>query len=217
MEISTQVRRSRPSNQSAPRPVAEIPRGDPINVLPTIHGRHTAGDIVSSLLALGLPVAVFDQDGQHRFVSSPAAQLLGECTAELELACRGFARSLSLRRDETGASRSYTVASKTCRLGSQRVSLLSLPPGDAAQSIVALVWSEREAAPASPEVLSALTHREREVATLVSTGSSAKEIAHALRISIHTVRRHTERVFAKMGVTTRTQLAVLVHPWDHRS
>ena len=48
-----------------------------------------------------------------------------------------------------------------------------------------------------------LTTREVEVLALVAAGKSNHEIAEALVISNHTVRRHLQNVFAKIGVTSR--------------
>jgi DNA-binding CsgD family transcriptional regulator len=55
-----------------------------------------------------------------------------------------------------------------------------------------------------------LTHREVEVARLVAGGASNAEVARALSISEGTVKTHLVRVFAKLGVRSRTQLAVLL-------
>jgi ATP/maltotriose-dependent transcriptional regulator MalT len=48
-----------------------------------------------------------------------------------------------------------------------------------------------------------LTGREVEVLRLVATGLSNQEIATALVISEHTVRRHLQNIFAKIGVPSR--------------
>jgi DNA-binding NarL/FixJ family response regulator len=48
-----------------------------------------------------------------------------------------------------------------------------------------------------------LTAREAEVLALVAAGKTNREIAEALVISDHTVRRHLQNVFAKIGVTSR--------------
>ena len=48
-----------------------------------------------------------------------------------------------------------------------------------------------------------LTARELEVLRLVAAGKSNREIAAALVISDHTVRRHLQNVFAKLGVSSR--------------
>ena len=49
-----------------------------------------------------------------------------------------------------------------------------------------------------------LTARELEVLRLVASGKSNKEIAAALVISEHTVARHVQNIFTKLGVTSRT-------------
>jgi DNA-binding CsgD family transcriptional regulator len=49
-----------------------------------------------------------------------------------------------------------------------------------------------------------LTPREREVIALVADGSTNGEVAHALRISPETVRKHLENAYEKLGVHTRT-------------
>jgi ATP/maltotriose-dependent transcriptional regulator MalT len=48
-----------------------------------------------------------------------------------------------------------------------------------------------------------LTDREVEVLRLVASGSSNRDIAHALHLSEHTVARHMQNVFAKLGVSSR--------------
>lgn len=52
-----------------------------------------------------------------------------------------------------------------------------------------------------------LSAREREVAALVTTGRTNREIAGVLFLSEKTVERHLSRIFDKLGVSTRTALA----------
>ena len=59
-------------------------------------------------------------------------------------------------------------------------------------------------------VLSALTSRERQVAELIAHGLASKEVGAALGLSTHTVRRHTERVFQKLGVQNRCAVTALL-------
>lgn len=48
-----------------------------------------------------------------------------------------------------------------------------------------------------------LTKRETEVALLLARRFTAEEIATTVGISVHTARHHTEKIFAKTGVTSR--------------
>lgn len=51
-----------------------------------------------------------------------------------------------------------------------------------------------------------LTGRELEIARRLANGQSTKEVAYACGISLHTARRHTEKVFQKLGVRNRSQV-----------
>jgi DNA-binding NarL/FixJ family response regulator len=59
------------------------------------------------------------------------------------------------------------------------------------------------------EPLDRLTPREREVLELVGRGFPNKRIAQELRLSEKTVKTHVGHVLAKLGVTDRTQAAVV--------
>ncbi len=52
-----------------------------------------------------------------------------------------------------------------------------------------------------------LTRREREVAMLAMTGLSSRAIANRLCLSVRTVDSHLARVYSKMGITGRSDLA----------
>jgi DNA-binding CsgD family transcriptional regulator len=62
--------------------------------------------------------------------------------------------------------------------------------------------------PAMP--VSVLTPREREVALLAAAQASSREIASRLHLSVRTVDNHLGRVYAKLGVSSRAQLAALL-------
>lgn len=55
----------------------------------------------------------------------------------------------------------------------------------------------------------ALTRREREVAALVARGKRNRQIACALHISEATVKDHVHHALHKLGLTSRTELAIL--------
>jgi DNA-binding NarL/FixJ family response regulator len=56
---------------------------------------------------------------------------------------------------------------------------------------------------------SSLTSREVEVISAIRAGSSNKEIAAKLSISEETVKRHLSNIYAKLGVSSRLELATL--------
>jgi DNA-binding CsgD family transcriptional regulator len=55
-----------------------------------------------------------------------------------------------------------------------------------------------------------LTGREAEVAALAATGATNAEIARELYISVNTVKTHLGRALAKLGLRSRTELALAV-------
>jgi DNA-binding CsgD family transcriptional regulator len=57
-----------------------------------------------------------------------------------------------------------------------------------------------------------LTRREREVAMLAVTGRSSRAIANQLCLSVRTVESHLARVYSKMGITGRSDLAKVLAP-----
>lgn len=74
--------------------------------------------------------------------------------------------------------------------------------------VVRLAGSGRAARPGG------LTGRECEVLRLVAAGSTNKEIAAALVISQHTVGRHLQNVFRKLGLSSRA--AATAYAYEHR-
>jgi DNA-binding CsgD family transcriptional regulator len=55
-----------------------------------------------------------------------------------------------------------------------------------------------------------LTEREKQIVALVAAGKTNGEIGLVLRISSRTVQKHLENIFRKLGVETRTGLAMRV-------
>jgi DNA-binding NarL/FixJ family response regulator len=64
--------------------------------------------------------------------------------------------------------------------------------------------------PPAPDPSDRLTPRELEIALLIAGGCCNKSIARRLGISSHTVGAHIGRIFAKLAVHKRTELAACV-------
>ena len=67
---------------------------------------------------------------------------------------------------------------------------------------------------AAAQRLATLTDREREVALAVGSGASNADVATSLFMSEATVKAHVSRLFAKLDVTNRVQVAIVVHDAD---
>lgn len=63
----------------------------------------------------------------------------------------------------------------------------------------------------SPQRLSVLTAREREVMAMIAAGMSNAEIGRTLRMSPLTAKTHVSRIINKLGVRDRAQLVALAY------
>lgn len=69
-------------------------------------------------------------------------------------------------------------------------------------------WQERLQSP-TPQISSALSVREAEVAQLMLSGCSNKEIARKLAISAETVKVHRRHLYNKLGIKSQSELFLL--------
>ncbi len=81
-----------------------------------------------------------------------------------------------------------------------------------ALALGAALWAEKTAAelariPGRGRASSELTETERRVAELVADGLSNKEVAARLFVSVRAVEANLSKVYAKLGVRSRSQLA----------
>jgi DNA-binding NarL/FixJ family response regulator len=64
------------------------------------------------------------------------------------------------------------------------------------------------------ELIDRLTQREGDILRAVGSGMPNKEIAAKLTISEYTVKHHLSRIFAKLSVSNRVELALLAAKYD---
>ena len=62
--------------------------------------------------------------------------------------------------------------------------------------------------PSAVGVRGGLTPREREVAALVAVGLSNRELAALLLVTVRTAENHVQRLLTKLGLGSRTRLAL---------
>lgn len=117
-----------------------------------------------------------------------AAEIFQRADADL-YAAEAFAQAAEVHR-QAGRTRAATAATR------QAIELLALCEGARTPALARL----------SP-VRSPLTEREREIATLAAEGTSSRDIAATLHLSVRTVDNHLQKIYAKLGVETRRELA----------
>jgi DNA-binding CsgD family transcriptional regulator len=151
-----------------------------------------------------------------RGLAAESAGATGQARLHLDAAVAGFtddlplyrahvladhARVAALQHDDPAARRSLDAAGQLYRvLGA--VPYLS--------RLDETAGSAQSGSPAEVDVLSALSDRERDVATLLVSGLSYAQIARDLYVTRATVGFHTGRIYAKTGVTSRAELIDLV-------
>jgi DNA-binding CsgD family transcriptional regulator len=111
------------------------------------------------------------------------------------------------------AARTRALLAEACRaLGDDDTAGLEL---EAARTAFEQLGAEPELARLGGQAdRHGLSEREVEVLQLVAAGSSNKEIAAELVISEHTVARHLQNIFTKLGVTSRTAAAAFAFEHD---
>jgi DNA-binding CsgD family transcriptional regulator len=174
------------------------------------HATFPPYEIARLLRELGVPFATFDPTSRCTELSPAARSLLGD---EADHVCRLAARLLeSMEGDIPRVPPDRMTDTASCYDPASRHLLRArrLPHGDPHRAGIVLVLPVRGGAERLEPHRWGLSRREAEVASLIASGASTTDVACALGISAHTVRRHTERIYAKVGVRSRMQLAIVL-------
>jgi DNA-binding NarL/FixJ family response regulator len=108
------------------------------------------------------------------------------------------------------ATRAYRAARQSIEGLASAITDEGVRAGFVAGATALLPQSRPEAAKRAEarEQFGGLTERERDVASLVGLGRSNREIAQALYLSERTVAVHVANTLAKLGFSSRSQIAV---------
>lgn len=114
------------------------------------------------------------------------------------------------------AARTRVLIGLACRrLGDVATAALELDAACQAfrqlEAVPDLEHVEKLRAAPPPGDASGLTARERQVLRLVAAGRRNRDIAADLVISEHTVHRHVQNIFTKLGVSSRTEAAAFAY------
>ena len=144
-------------------------------------------------------LAAREQVGQHQYVVMSDLPNDDEALAVFALGARGYCNS------HASVAVLQQIATVVLQGGLWiGASLMQRMVGMSAQAV--------SPAPKTPakDLAALLTPRELEVAQIVVSGASNKEIAAKLGIAERTVKSHVGAIFEKLGVRDRLQLALLI-------
>jgi len=154
-------------------------------------------------LALRTQAAVADGEDRHRLLAEAADVLAGSPSA--------LERAYALVELGTAARRlgPRSAAQAPLREGLQLADAMGAAPlaRAARRELRALGLRPRRSAVTGPD---SLTPTERRVAELAGSGLTNRQAAEALFVTVKTVETHLARVYQKLGISTRTELAKLL-------
>ena len=214
-ELATAIDGREIALREAPREAELVRRRRPYAVDAVDTYRHTyrplidlsrpAGYLAVPVVVDARAVAIIHVDRQSDSLSDTdvhlVAVLAGACASSKERA--DLRRQISTRNEHVDAEiQRLTQALRHLEqpLTMPEVATCDLPRTDAS--------TDSPQAPVVPRA-HALTAREREVLTLMATGATNATISRRLCISDGTVKSHVQRIFKKLGVSTRAEVAAL--------
>jgi DNA-binding CsgD family transcriptional regulator len=166
---------------------------------------------LQTLDAFGVPFLCYRHRGELIY-SSPATATMGDGTrGALTQQAGRLVAHLADTRPVGGAAGPWVPMHAAPAAGVSATLTLFVCRDAAERHPIAVVFSPAPVdVDRNPKPLPGLSPRENEVAQLLATGVCTKEVAAALRISVHTARHHTENLYRKLGVRSRAEVIRLI-------
>jgi DNA-binding CsgD family transcriptional regulator/tetratricopeptide (TPR) repeat protein len=164
------------------------------------------------LVRLGEPATAAARLGELRkVVDGPLVQVRADHAAALAAGDGPALDSASLAFEELGAlllaaEAAAQAAAAHARVGRDRLATASRNRADLLRGRCDGARTPALTA-AVDGAVAPLTRREREVAAFAAGGMPSKDIAQQLFLSVRTVENHLQRVYTKLGVSNRSELA----------
>jgi DNA-binding CsgD family transcriptional regulator len=165
--------------------------------------------VISVLQALDLAAMVTDAGGRDVRETARLGRLLAQDSDSYEVRQR-LLQLVRKRLRQTGDSVPVTVET---RRGTYTLMAVPWPEPDGAVTLgigLATVSGNLAVDPSVRQRFG-LTPRESDVASRLAAGASSREVAESLGMSVHTARRHTERVLQKCNVRRRAGVAAALY------
>ena len=174
-------------------------------------------DSPTRLSSIGfIGIALLSIEGRMLHATPRLADLLGDKRLPHELvlgAMRALVRDMRQlleRRSMMGFIRPVKELETPCGRLTMTPSIVERSMGVPALSCAIEVTCTSEPSVTAARLRFGLTRREAEVASLLAAGRRNREIADQLGMSEHTARRHTERIFSKLHVSSRATVAAML-------
>ena len=179
-----------------------------LGILAGAQGHHVRA---ASLIGAATPLW---QQGRVRYAGHPMAENLHRSTVRAARDALGVDRYTRVR--DAGSARRLEEAIALATVSLTEPDLEFLP----AETVVGpILWPAQPATGEQPASLPTpphqskpaadpLTSRETQIAALVASGLSNREIAERMVISKRTVDAHVDHIFSKLGISSRVQLTV---------
>lgn len=167
---------------------------------------HVAIEVATAIDGLGTAAWLYDEAG--RLLHESAGATRSASAPSERAALRASAGELAAAMLRGGRRRTPVSPTRTVTVGGRPARLVGTslrPEGPWAPAVLVHLVSSGGGLPSAEVVQErfALTRQQARVALLLAARRSTAEIAEALSISPHTVRRHTEQVLARLGVARR--------------